>query len=38
LQGQLGGWGLWIANQACDLVQLRSLGGGTVARLHMQLR
>lgn len=38
LQHQLGGWGLWIANQACDLLQLRSIGGGTVARLHMQLR
>lgn len=35
--GQLGGWGLWIANQACDLLQLRSLGARTVARLHMQL-
>jgi anti-sigma regulatory factor (Ser/Thr protein kinase) len=35
-QNQLGGWGLWIANQACDLMQLRSLADGTVARLHMQ--
>jgi anti-sigma regulatory factor (Ser/Thr protein kinase) len=35
--GQVGGWGLWIANQACDLVQLRSLSTGTVARMHMQL-
>jgi anti-sigma regulatory factor (Ser/Thr protein kinase) len=34
---QLGGWGLWIANQACDLLQLRSHATGTVARLHMQL-
>jgi anti-sigma regulatory factor (Ser/Thr protein kinase) len=34
---QLGGWGLWIANQACDLLQLRSLPGGTVARLHVQV-
>jgi anti-sigma regulatory factor (Ser/Thr protein kinase) len=34
---QLGGWGLWIANQACDLLQLRSFATGTVARLHMQL-
>jgi anti-sigma regulatory factor (Ser/Thr protein kinase) len=36
-RNQLGGWGLWIANQACDLLQLRSLATGTVARLHMQL-
>jgi anti-sigma regulatory factor (Ser/Thr protein kinase) len=34
---QRGGWGLWIANQMCDLVQLRSLPAGTVARLHMQI-
>ena len=25
---ELGGHGLWIANQICDLVQLRSLRGG----------
>jgi anti-sigma regulatory factor (Ser/Thr protein kinase) len=37
VQYQFGGWGLWIANQACDLLQLRSQAGGTVARLHMQL-
>ena len=29
-----GGNGLWIANQACDLVQIRSFGGGSVVRLH----
>jgi anti-sigma regulatory factor (Ser/Thr protein kinase) len=27
------GRGLWIANQLCDLVQIRSLGDGTVVRL-----
>lgn len=27
--------GTWIANQLCDLVQLRSSGGGTILRLHM---
>ena len=32
--GQLGGHGLWIANQVCDLVQIRSLRGGSVVRLH----
>jgi anti-sigma regulatory factor (Ser/Thr protein kinase) len=34
---ELGGWGLWLANQVCDLVQLRSLGDGVVARLHMRV-
>lgn len=32
---QKGGWGLWIANQVCDLVQIRSLPEGVVARLHV---
>jgi anti-sigma regulatory factor (Ser/Thr protein kinase) len=32
--GQTGGWGLWLANQLCDLVQLRELPGGSVVRLH----
>jgi hypothetical protein len=27
--------GLWLANQLCDLVELRSSPTGTVARLHM---
>jgi anti-sigma regulatory factor (Ser/Thr protein kinase) len=35
--GAVGGWGLWVANQVCDLVQLRSLSTGVVARLHMQI-
>jgi anti-sigma regulatory factor (Ser/Thr protein kinase) len=30
-----GGWGLWLANQLCDLVQIRSLPQGSVVRLHM---
>jgi anti-sigma regulatory factor (Ser/Thr protein kinase) len=30
-----GGWGLWLANQLCDLVQVRSYRGGSVVRLHM---
>jgi anti-sigma regulatory factor (Ser/Thr protein kinase) len=29
--------GLWLANQLCDLVQIRSLEEGTVVRLHMRL-
>ena len=31
------GRGLWIANQLCDLVQIRSSPGGTVVRLHLRL-
>lgn len=30
-----GGRGLWIANQVCDLVQLRSGEGGTIVRVRM---
>lgn len=30
--------GLWLANQLCDLVQVRSLAGGTAVRLHMKAR
>jgi anti-sigma regulatory factor (Ser/Thr protein kinase) len=32
-----GGWGLWLANALCDLVQLRTSSGGTVVRLHARL-
>lgn len=32
---RLGGHGLWMANQLCDLVQVRSREDGTVVRLHM---
>jgi anti-sigma regulatory factor (Ser/Thr protein kinase) len=35
--GAIGGHGLWIAHQLCDLVQVRSVRGGTVVRLHMLL-
>jgi hypothetical protein len=28
--------GLWLANQICDLVELRASAAGTVARLHVQ--
>jgi anti-sigma regulatory factor (Ser/Thr protein kinase) len=31
-----GGWGLWLANQLCDLVQLRTLPEGNVVRLHLR--
>src|SRR5690606_36727272 len=36
--GHVGGWGLWIANQVCDLVQLRTSTAGTVVRLHVRPR
>lgn len=32
---QEGGRGLWLANQLCDLVQIRSGASGTVVRLHV---
>jgi anti-sigma regulatory factor (Ser/Thr protein kinase) len=35
--GQDSGRGLWIVNQLCDLVQVRSSVAGTVIRLHMLL-
>ncbi len=34
--GQLEGRGLWLANQLCDLVQIRSCSEGTTVRLHVQ--
>lgn len=33
----LGGRGVWLANQLCDLVQIRSGGTGTRVRLHSRL-
>lgn len=35
---QPSGYGLWLANQVCDLVQVRSLSTGGVVRLHMRRR
>lgn len=29
--------GLWLANQLCDLVQIRALPQGTIVRLHMRV-
>jgi hypothetical protein len=29
--------GIWIANQVCDLVQVRSTASGTTVRLHLRL-
>jgi anti-sigma regulatory factor (Ser/Thr protein kinase) len=34
----LGGNGLWLVNQVCDLVQARTGQAGTTTRLHMRLR
>jgi anti-sigma regulatory factor (Ser/Thr protein kinase) len=34
---QTGGRGLWMANQVCDLVRIRSGETGTAVRLHMSL-
>jgi len=33
---QTSGFGLWIANQVCDLVQVRTFADRSVVRLHMQ--
>ncbi len=33
---QSGGWGLWLANQLCDLVQIRTLPDGNLVRLHLR--
>ena len=30
-----GGFGLWLANQLCDLVQVRTSTGGSSIRLHI---
>jgi anti-sigma regulatory factor (Ser/Thr protein kinase) len=37
LPSQLEGRGLWLVNQLCDLVQVRSSASGSVVRLHMRL-
>lgn len=34
---QLSGRGLWLANELCDLVQIRSSPAGTVVRLHLAI-
>lgn len=36
--GQLGGLGLWLVNQICDLVELRTSDTGTVIRLHIRVQ
>jgi anti-sigma regulatory factor (Ser/Thr protein kinase) len=37
-QERTSGRGLWMANQLCDLVQIRSVPGGTVVRLQIRRR
>ena len=32
---QVSGRGLWVANQLCELVQIRALPTGTVVRVHL---
>ena len=34
----LGGHGLWLVHQVCDLVELRSDNTGTTVRMHMAIR
>src|SRR5919197_1528888 len=34
-EGQSHGYGLWLANQLCDLVQVRTFPSGNTVRLHM---
>ncbi|WP_298459239.1 sensor histidine kinase [uncultured Cellulomonas sp.] len=34
VDGQVRGRGVWMVNQLCDLVQIRSTAGGTVVRVH----
>ena len=34
--GAVGGHGLWLCNQLCDLVQIRALPDGGVVRLHVR--
>jgi anti-sigma regulatory factor (Ser/Thr protein kinase) len=34
---QVGGRGLWLANELCDLVQIRSNGTGSLIRLQMSI-
>jgi len=34
---QRSGWGMWLAGQLCDLLQVRSSPEGTVVRVHMNV-
>jgi anti-sigma regulatory factor (Ser/Thr protein kinase) len=37
ISGQIGGHGLWLVNQLCDLMQMRTYSAGSVVRVHMRL-
>src|SRR5262249_7078303 len=34
-RGQIGGYGVWLANQLCELVQVRTFDSGNVVRVHL---
>jgi anti-sigma regulatory factor (Ser/Thr protein kinase) len=36
--GEPGGQGLWLVNQVCDLVEVRSTVAGTSVRMHMRIQ
>jgi anti-sigma regulatory factor (Ser/Thr protein kinase) len=36
LPDQIGGRGMWLVNQLCELVQVRSSAAGTIVRLHIE--
>jgi anti-sigma regulatory factor (Ser/Thr protein kinase) len=36
MAGQVGGHGMWLVNQLCELLQVRSFPDGSVVRLHMR--
>ncbi len=38
MPGQEGGYGLWIAGQLCDRIQLLQRDTGTVIRMHMAVK
>jgi anti-sigma regulatory factor (Ser/Thr protein kinase) len=38
VEGQSHGYGLWLANELCDLVQVRTFPTGNTVRLHMHRR
>jgi anti-sigma regulatory factor (Ser/Thr protein kinase) len=35
--GQASGLGVWLANQVCDLVQIRTFPNGSAVRIHMRI-
>jgi anti-sigma regulatory factor (Ser/Thr protein kinase) len=37
VRGQMGGRGLWLVNQLCDLVQIRSGAAGSTVRVQLRL-